>query len=74
MPLAGFEPVIPSIERPYSYALERTVTMNGYKYDFYLSFFGATAPPPAVGHGLFNHEVSRYTQRRSTVGRTPLDE
>ena len=35
--------------------------------------FGAKAPP--VGQCLLIHEVSRsHTQRRTTVGRTPLDE
>jgi hypothetical protein len=31
------------------------------------------AQQPSVGHGLLIHEVSR-SQRRTTVGRTPLDE
>ena len=33
------------------------------------------SPPPPVGQGLLIHEVSRsHTHRRTTVGRTPLDE
>ena len=39
--------------------------------------FGVTAPPPpppSVGQGLLIHEVSSHTRRRTTVGRTPLDE
>jgi len=38
-------------------------------------FFFILAQQPPVGHGLLNHEVSRrHTQRRTIVGRTPLDE
>jgi hypothetical protein len=38
-------------------------------------FFFAVALRPNAGHGLLNLEVSRsHTQRRTTVGRTPLDE
>jgi hypothetical protein len=31
------------------------------------------ARQPPVGQGLLIREVSRYTQRRATFGRTPLD-
>jgi len=38
-------------------------------------FIFAVALRPKAGHGLLIPEVSRsHTQRRTTVGRTPLDE
>jgi len=38
-------------------------------------FGGAAPPPPPVGQGLLIHEVSlEHTQRRTTVGRIPLEE
>jgi hypothetical protein len=37
-------------------------------------FFKFWAQQPAAGRGLLIHEVSRSDTRRTTVGRTPLDE
>jgi hypothetical protein len=39
---------------------------------FMIFFYLAQQPP--VGHGLLFHEVSSSHKRRTTVGRTPLDE
>ena len=45
----------------------------------YLEFIGihfiwCNSPPPSVGQGLLIPEFLDHTQRRPTVGRTPLDE
>jgi len=43
--------------------------------DYNFSFFFAVALRPNAGHGLLILEVFLdHTQRRTTVGRTPLDE
>ena len=45
---------------------------TGVFFSFFLSFFWRDSP--LLGHGLLIHEVSEQTQRRTTVGRTPLGE
>jgi len=71
----GFEYQISGGERPQTYALDRaaTGTGNGHVLDPSNNFFlGATAPGgPGLPHsrGFLDH-----TQRRNTVGKTPMDE
>ena len=52
---------------------KRSFSRRGLLFAFAISF-----PPralrPNAGHDLLIHEVSRSHQRRTTVGRTPLDE
>ena len=38
MPLAGFEPAIPAIERLQTYALDRTATGTGWEIHYYTLF------------------------------------
>jgi len=61
---AGFEPAIPACERPQTHALNRAATGTGTTPD-------AAQHGPGPPHFL---RVLDHTQRRITVGRTPLDE
>ena len=46
-----------------------------YRKQYFIDFFVVVALRPNAGHGLLILEVFLdHTQRRTTVGRTPLDE
>ena len=68
MPHLGFEPTISAVERPLTYALNRAATGIGFLINI---VFGATAPQWARASSF-----TRFLEhtRRTTVGRTPLDE
>ena len=81
MPPPGFEPTIPASERPQTHALDRAAAGIG---NLTIGFFsppGATQPIVGVYFtALFRASTSSrtrlldHTQRRATVGRTPLNE
>jgi hypothetical protein len=70
MTSARFEPAIPVIKRPQTYALHRMATGNGCRWYIYF-FHGSTG---LVDQGLLTVEASGSHSRHATLGRTPLDE
>ena len=87
MTSAGFEPTISAGDRPQTYTLDRTATgtgLNTYTPVQYLTqhhaFFPLTLTLPMSYIYIYVYMERLFlmfldhTQRRSTVGRTPLDE
>ena len=82
MPRVGFEPTISAGERPKTYALDRAATGTGNNntnnnncfYWRYNPLWVCILQPCSGAIASSRTRFLDHTQRRATVGRTPLDE
>ena len=78
MPPVGFEPTISADERPQTYALDHAATGTGiYMYVYIYIYTYIYMYIYVYIYIYMEHPFLMFldhTQRRSTVGRTPLDE